>query len=511
MHPVMEGRVAKVMQVKAAQYVRMSTDKQIYSTANQMAAITAYASAHGFEIVRTYADEGRSGLRLKGRIALQEMLRDVMSGTPGFRAILVFDISRWGRFQDTDESAHYEFLCRSAGVHVHYCAESFDNDGSLASTIVKNLRRAMAGEFSRDLSAKVWAGQCRLVTLGYKMGGKAGYGLKRLLVDHEGRPKQLLTDGEHKSITSDRIILVPGDPQEIAAVKRIFRLAADGKSNRAIADILNAERVSPPTADRWDPNTIRQMLKAQRYVGTYVYNKRSAKLGGGYVHNPQEQWIKREGAIEPLISKQVFQAVQRKKRAAFPGYSSEYLLKHLRRLAIDHGYLSSALIDRFSPPASKTYSNRFGSLRDAYDQIGYDMSSRDALAPPAQIAADFFAEVQSILVEDGSQVSLEPVSQLLTVDGRIVIAPMISTLRRDCRGGYWRVKIRNRPEVDLVLACLMKDGAREHLYLFPAGRFGKSGKIDVRDGPNLVENFRLWSMEYLREMIFRSAGRPLNK
>ena len=46
--------------VRAAQYVRMSTDHQRYSTENQAEAIQAYADAHGMEIVRTYADEGKS-------------------------------------------------------------------------------------------------------------------------------------------------------------------------------------------------------------------------------------------------------------------------------------------------------------------------------------------------------------------------------------------------------------------------------------------------------------------
>lgn len=57
--------------VPAATYVRMSTEHQKYSTDNQMAVIRRYAEKHGFEIVRSYADEGKSGLRLIGRDALQ--------------------------------------------------------------------------------------------------------------------------------------------------------------------------------------------------------------------------------------------------------------------------------------------------------------------------------------------------------------------------------------------------------------------------------------------------------
>ena len=58
-------------------------------------------------------------------------------------------------------------FCKRAGVTVHYCAEQFENDGSPVSTIVKGVKRAMAGEYSRELSAKVFAGQCRLIELGF--------------------------------------------------------------------------------------------------------------------------------------------------------------------------------------------------------------------------------------------------------------------------------------------------------------------------------------------------------
>src|SRR5438105_12500783 len=162
--------------VYAAQYLRMSTEHQQYSLQNQAAAIQKYAEMHGFEIIQTYSDAGRSGLFLKRRSGLSRLLQDVVGGNQYYRAILVYDVSRWGRFQDTDEAAHYEFLCKSAGVPVHYCAETFANDGSLPSLIMKALKRTMAGEYSRELGVKVLAGQKRLALLGFKQGGMPGYG-----------------------------------------------------------------------------------------------------------------------------------------------------------------------------------------------------------------------------------------------------------------------------------------------------------------------------------------------
>src|SRR5208283_4770036 len=106
------------LRVRAAQYVRMSTEHQQYSTENQADMIRDYAAKRGYEVVRTYADDGKSGLRIEGRNALKQLIADVQNGQTEFQAILVYDISRWGRFQDSDESAYYEYVCKRAGIKV---------------------------------------------------------------------------------------------------------------------------------------------------------------------------------------------------------------------------------------------------------------------------------------------------------------------------------------------------------------------------------------------------------
>jgi DNA invertase Pin-like site-specific DNA recombinase len=151
----------------------------------------------------------KADLRIDGRDALKQLLTDVESKSPGFKAILVYDVSRWGRFQDADESAYYEYICRLSGIEVRYCAEQFENDVSVASTIVKTVKRAMAGEYSRELSSKVFAGQARLIEMGFRQGGTAGYGLRRRLIDQNRNPKALLAFGERKSLQTDRVVLEP--------------------------------------------------------------------------------------------------------------------------------------------------------------------------------------------------------------------------------------------------------------------------------------------------------------
>jgi len=263
----------------AAVYVRMSTEHQQYSTSNQMDAIREYATRRGLTIVKVYSDEGKSGLNIQGRDSLAQMLKDVQSGNVQFSCILVYDVSRWGRFQDADESAYYEYICRQAGVAVHYCAEQFENDGSPVSTIVKGVKRAMAGEYSRELSSKVFQGACRLIQLGYKQGGTAGFGLRRMLVDQSGQKKALLKIGEHKSLQTDRVILVPGPEDEVKLVKWIYGAFLDeGKTESDIAAALNAQALLTDFGRAWTRGTVHQVLTNEKYVGNNVYHRTSFKL-----------------------------------------------------------------------------------------------------------------------------------------------------------------------------------------------------------------------------------------
>ena len=57
------------------------------------------------EIIDTYIDARKSGLDLAHRPGLRVLLEDITCGRAEFSAVLVFDVSRWGRFQDSDEAA----------------------------------------------------------------------------------------------------------------------------------------------------------------------------------------------------------------------------------------------------------------------------------------------------------------------------------------------------------------------------------------------------------------------
>ena len=102
--------------------------------------IRDYAARRGFEIATTCDDRGRQ-FAIEGRDAFRQLINDVENKKADFKAILVYDVSRWGRFQDADESAYYEYICKRTGITVCYCAEQFENDGSLGTTIIKSMKK----------------------------------------------------------------------------------------------------------------------------------------------------------------------------------------------------------------------------------------------------------------------------------------------------------------------------------------------------------------------------------
>jgi DNA invertase Pin-like site-specific DNA recombinase len=448
--------------VRAAQYVRMSTEHQQFSTENQSDVIAEYARGHGFEIVRTFSDGGKSGLRIDGRDALKELIDTVVSGRADFSVVLVYDVSRWGRFQDTDEAAYYEYVCKRAGISVRYCAEQFENDGSLTATVFKSMKRAMAAEYSRELSAKVFKGQCKLIELGFRQGGPAGYGLRRLLVDHAGKPKAELKQGEQKSLQTDRVILVPGPPEERTVVRRIYRLFIRHRyAEREIASELNRDGVGAEGGRRWTRGMVHQVLTNEKYIGNNVYNRRSFKLKKKRVVNPPELWVRRDGAFEAIVDTVEFLAAHAIILERHRRFSDDELLARLRELADRYGRLSGLLIDETEGmPSSAVYRHRFGSLIRAYQIIDYtperDVEFLEVNRRLRQLHVDAVASIIRSLEEQGGSFVQDPESDLVWINGMLAISIVVARCQRTTAGSFrWLVRIDEGLEPDLTIVIRM--------------------------------------------------------
>ena len=419
--------------IQAAQYLRMSTEHQQYSTDNQARAILQYANSHGFVVTHTYSDAARSGLWLRNRPGLRELLRDVTAGNTPFRAILVYDVSRWGRFQDTDEAAHYEFLCKSAGIPVHYCAETFPNDGSMPSLIMKALKRVMAGEYSRELGMKVLAGQRRLAELGFKQGGQPGYGLRRMLVSADRKPKQLLAYGERKSIISDRVVLVPGPAQELECVRDIFRrFTTERWTLKGMARELNRKGIPYRNNGKWTHFIVGRMLANPNYIGCNVFSRVSERLGRQRVVRPRAEWVVAPGAYESIVDATVFAKAQEVLGNFTNRKTNEQVLQGLRSLLASKGKLSPKIIHEAPGMVCiSTLYKRVGGIREAYKLIGYRRGGNVGGLPTTwALREDLLFRIQERFP-----------SEVSVIDG-----------------GRWRsrIKLRNGLLVSVVVAPLSK-------------------------------------------------------
>jgi DNA invertase Pin-like site-specific DNA recombinase len=461
---------------RAAEYIRMSTEHQQYSIENQHDTCQRSADARGRAIVRSFVDSGKSGVAIQGRNALQELLRVVESGEADFDTILVYDVSRWGRFQEPDEGAYYEFRCIRAGIRVEYCAEQFPTDNSPMSAVMKSLKRAMAGEYSRELSAKVFAGQCRLITLGFRQGGPPGYGLRRLLLDQHGMPKTTLAPGERKSFQLERVVLTLGPEEEVATVRRVYELfTVRHQTETQIATALNNEGVPRAMGRPWTQGAIRELLTNEKYLGNNVYNRTSTKLQQPRVKNRPEDWVRRESAFAPTVGAEMFAAAQKLINERDHHYTDEELLTLLRDLFKRRGTLSGLIINETEGmPSASTFGHRFQSLQRAYELVGFT-PDRDCsyLAVNRALRAfhrEHLSAVMDQLESAGARVRQDPVTQLLTINDELTASLILGRCREPREGEYrWILRFDTSLDPDITIGARMAPGNATVLdyYLFP--------------------------------------------
>jgi DNA invertase Pin-like site-specific DNA recombinase len=454
----------------AAQYVRMSTEHQRYSIDNQIEAIRQYADIHGYLVTRTYADAGRSGLQVKNRPGLRRLIADVECGEADYQTIMVYDVSRWGRFQDTDEAAYYEHLCRRHGISVTYCGEAFESYGGALADIAKAVKRFMAAEFSRDLSRRTFNGQARIAGLGFHVGGSPGFGFRRLLVSEEGEPKMRLRQGEVKAVHTDRVKLIPGPRREVRLVREIYDLYLDGGTFWGIARQLNERGERPPTGRRWDGGCIKAILAAPRNVGEVAFNQTSKKLGGRRVKNPPDQWIRAQ-AWEGIVPRAIFERAQSRLADQPEKLDNEELLSRLRELLAREGRLTGGLINADPRlPGPSLIADRFGALGAAYSAVGFEprgvKNPNLALASVAALRAQITQLVLARLRAAGHQPTTA--KRRIKLYGRsyavITVAP-----DRTRKRPTWRRLAPVPGSVDLAITLRLTEDCRgiEDFWLLP--------------------------------------------
>ncbi len=338
---------------RAVAYLRVSSDKQGASIAQQKAAIELYAAQHGFVIVKWYIDDAVSGASVDGRQAFKQMQLDAKAPGRDWQFVLVYDVSRFSR-GNLDEAGHLRHEFFTLGVEIVYTNEALT--GGDADELVVNVKQWMAQRYVVDLSKTTLRGQLSVSASGAWCGGAPGYGYDLLYSDSSGRPYQrvrwlengdkeiydpagkltrVLPRGERLTTSKqDRATLVPSTPERVSTIQRIFRECVNGMGYRAIADNLNRDGIPSPRDGSWSANkrglwtmmTIRAILRNPCYRGDLAWARttsakfhkvkagvaepRSRFEAGKPRENDPGNWVVVPNAHEALVPPTVFDHVQ---------------------------------------------------------------------------------------------------------------------------------------------------------------------------------------------------------
>jgi DNA invertase Pin-like site-specific DNA recombinase len=441
----------KTEKYRAVAYYRHSAqDRQENSIEIQQDQVRQFARENDIKIIREFADRGKSGLSTEGRDAFNEMISDyIEGGKEEFDFVLVLDVSRY-----------FTGLCAKHGKQVVFTTIGFGEKNDLLHGLHLSIERYRAASYSRELSTKVFKGCAKIASQGFRAGGMPPYGFHRLLLDEKRNPVQILEQGQRKSIQNQRVTLMPGDSDEIAVVKRIFREFVQRQyTPRQIAEILNKQKILSPGGCLWSASSVRSVLENELYAGTMVYNKTSQRLKSASHHNPQDEWIRAENAFPAIVTRPLFDRAREMIAAAEEAhrikYSAEDMLERLRVLYEKYGTVRTSLVAAEKEMVSAaTYIHRFKTFAGAYQHLFsevIDSRRAEVVQTIKQIVRETEEYGDFIVLKNYVSVRIQPV------------VPYPHGYEEE-----WTFMPDVRPEIDITIGVPLSNGGKYDVlgYLF---------------------------------------------
>ena len=326
-------------------------DKQENSVPIQKGHHVTFANNYGGKTIADLDDEGVSGLTAN-RPGFQSLMKDwvLNPNAPHFDYILVYDVSRWGRYQNQNEAAYYEHLCEQHGKKVLYTSKPFPREEQeMTDSIITPMERWMAAQYSRQLSGKVWHGCMKISKDGYSAGGTACYGMARLLLDESKKPIRELKKGEHKMISNQRVTFTPLNDETTQVVKDIFDMFVNKwLTIDDISDDLNEKGIPSSNGGIWNNGKVHRILGNEIYTGTRLYNKTSGKLKQKKVKNPRNEWAIAPKAFPAVVSEEMFWRAQERLFWTIPSRwkkgvymirkAQNFIEKEMKELLVKEGF-----------------------------------------------------------------------------------------------------------------------------------------------------------------------------
>ena len=270
-----------------------------------MRALRDYAEKNGYLVAREYVDEAESG-RIANRPQFRKMLDAASGADAPFEEILVWKFSRFTRKRE--HAVAFKSMLRRRGVRVVSITEHADDSptGKLMEAIIESIDEF----YSENLAQEVLRGMREAASRGFWVSPHIPYGYRRVHVQ----------DGAKKRPKLDL------DPPADAVVRRIFRMACQGKSVLDIVRVLNDDGVPTMRGGRWGRNTVHGMLTNETYTGTLVW---------GLQAKDKAPPVRVEDAFPAIVTKDEFERANQLLQSRAPKTvhprraSSPYLLSGL--------------------------------------------------------------------------------------------------------------------------------------------------------------------------------------
>ena len=457
--------------IPAVRYLRMSTNKQEHSISHQIDHTDKFAAQYGFGINQDYIEPGISGVTAEDRPQFLKMLDDLSSGKVRCKAVLIYDMSRFGRFQLPTESMYNEHKLVMMNIRLIECTKEYREQENDGDTLMRFLEARAAGRSSHDLSWRVYRAAIFFVGMGFKQGGYAGYGLRRFEIDSA---RNLVDDKpmghlQRKRFATSRVILMPGPDDEVERVRWMYgQFCANGKNMAQIAAILNAQDILTDHGRMWTAAAVKQILTNEKYIGNNVYNRTSCRITttgderGKHIKNPESEWVRHEKAYPAIIDDALFEQAQGLVNARRrTSWKDDQMLAMLSALYKEKGYLSGILIEEaIGLPTQSAYRKRFNSLIRAYRLVGYtpdrDYRYLEINQYLRRLFGEVWQQVKDTIVGYDVRVIEDTVRDLLTINDEFTISVVIARCQQRQSGTYhWLMRFDTSLAPDYTVAVRM--------------------------------------------------------
>jgi site-specific DNA recombinase len=311
--------------MKVVVYARVSSDSQDVdlSISAQLRALRDYASKQGYEIVREFVDEAKTG-RTASRPAFREMTALAKTKPAPFEGILVWKLNRFARSRI--DSITSKALLKSKGIKVISINEQLDDSpsGQLLEGVIESIDEF----YSASLGQDVKRGMRENAQRGFFNGSRPPHGLHRVPVQDGAKTRYKLGPD-------------PDDSVAVRAVRRMFGMALQDVGCKEIAKVMNKEGFRTGGGQPWGKTTVHKILTNEAYCGTLVWGGRP---GHPAIHSADPP-VRVENAWPAIIDPASFALVQEKMASRRPKtihprtIPSHYLLSGLLFCSCGHAMI----------------------------------------------------------------------------------------------------------------------------------------------------------------------------